>query len=128
MKTLITNGIRISVSYQYQNRYSDEDKQDHVFFYKISVKNCSLQKVKLLSQYRELVDSIQMSVSKKHNDPNWEQPDILPGQTLTYDCACSLESPIGKLKGHLEIAFLGPGEVINAQIPETEFYATSILN
>lgn len=128
MKTLITNDIRISVSYQYQNQYSDEDKRDHVFFYKICIENCSLQKVKLVSQYRELIDSVKLRISKKHDDPKWDQPNILPGQKVTYDCACSLQSPIGKLKGHLEIAYIGPGEIFNAQLPETELYATSILN
>ncbi|MFT4681483.1 MAG: hypothetical protein ACI9FU_000159 [Granulosicoccus sp.] len=128
MRTSITNDIRISVTYQYQKRYSDEDKRDHVFFYKISIKNCSSQKIKLLSQYRELVDSCRFKITQKQDDTDKHQPDILPGQTLTYDCACSLQSPIGKLKGYCEIAFNGLGDIINAQIPETELYATSILN
>ena len=128
MKTVITQDIRISVSYQYQNKYSDGEKRDHVFFYKISIENCSHQKVKLISQYRELVDSIRFKTNEKLSDPNWGQPDLMPGQTITYDCACSLQSPIGKLIGHIEVALLGFGEVFIAEIPETELYATSILN
>ena len=128
MKAQTTHDIRISVSYQYQSRFSDDEKRDYVFFYKILIENCGLQKVKILSQYRELIDSARNKINKKREDTNWNQPDILPGQTQTYDCACSLESPIGKLKGHLEIAFLGPGEIISAKLPETELYATSILN
>ena len=128
MKTRVTNNVSISVSYQYQNRYSDDEKRDHVFFYKISIENCGLQKIKLINQYRELIDSGRFSVSKKQHDPEWGQPDILPGQKVTYDCACSLKSPIGKLLGHIEVALLGIGEVFEARIPETELYATSILN
>jgi uncharacterized protein affecting Mg2+/Co2+ transport len=75
-----------------------------------------------------LIDSARKKINSKREGTNWNQPDILPGQTLTYDCACSLESPIGKLKGYLEIAFLGLGEIVNAKLPETELYATSILN
>jgi ApaG protein len=120
------DSLRVTVTSEYQENYSDLSREDHVFFYKIILENCSNTKVSLLGRFSEVIETFGTRIELENIIK--EPLEIYPGQLHTLDCSCSLRSPAGKLIGHFEVAILSTLRVINIPIPTTELFAKSLLN
>lgn len=126
MKTGATDRIRITVSSEYQENYSDPAREDHVFFYRIILENHGNSKISLLGKFSEVVETFG---TRQALADNIKEPlEIYPGQKETLDCSCSLRSPAGKLSGFFEVALQNDLKIIDLPIPTTELFAKCLLN
>lgn len=128
MSVLVTDGIKISVSHRYKEDYSDPEKHNFVFFYRITIENLNSYKVKLLRRHWEIFDSNGVRTIVDGDGVVGEQPELEPGELYSYESACSLETAVGKMSGHYQMVRFDRNEIIQVEIPEFQLFAPFILN
>ena len=85
MNTLVTDGIKISVIHRYEEDYSDPDKHNFVFFYRITIENTNGYKVKLLRRHWEIFDSNGVRTMVDGEGVVGEKPELEPGELYSYE-------------------------------------------
>lgn len=119
--------IPIEVETFYIENQSDAAAERFVFAYTITIRNQSLQKVKLLRRYWSITDA-----NGKHSEVFGdgvigEQPELPPGTSYTYTSGAVLETPVGTMEGHYEMT-AADGVHFQAPIPVFRLAIPNILN
>ena len=97
--TAITDGIRISVSCQYQTKHSNPENAEFVFAYWITIANESPYAVQLIDRHWVIFDSSGSIREVKGEGVVGEQPILKPGDIHKYSSWCPLATPVGRMNG-----------------------------
>ncbi len=128
MKTLITNGIKISVAPFYQPEYSDPLKRKYIFSYHIHIENQSEYGVQLLHRHWYIFDSNGILREVEGEGVVGEKPILMPGGTHQYSSWCHLITDMGKMWGEYIMERQDDLLKFEVQIPEFHLVAPFKLN
>lgn len=128
MITSITEGIKISVSTEYQPEYSSPFNLHYVFAYKILIENHSDYTVQLLRRKWFIFDSDGSKREVEGEGVVGQQPILEPGETHQYISGCNLKSSIGKMKGFYTMQYTMDSKTFEVTIPEFLLIPTFKLN
>lgn len=85
METSITDNIIVSVSHEYKGQFSDPERHDHVFFYRVNIENLGSSKVRLLQRHFELLNCNGTITEILGTAMDVDEFEISPGQSAAYD-------------------------------------------
>ncbi len=121
--TAITDGIRISVKCEYQEKHSAPQNKEFVFAYWITIANEGLYTVQLINRHWIIFDSVGSIREVKGEGVVGEQPILKPGEIHKYSSWCPLSTPIGRMKGSFEMERQSDGNRLEAFVPEFDLIA-----
>jgi ApaG protein len=126
--TLITEGVRISVSTQFRPDLSDLLHNRLFFNYKVDIQNHNAFKVQLMHRDWFIFDSLNEASFVSGEGVIGEQPILSPDQKYSYVSGCELNSEIGSMKGFYTFKNLITGELFQVQIPQFDLVYPGKLN
>ncbi|MFN8428613.1 MAG: Co2+/Mg2+ efflux protein ApaG [Spirosomataceae bacterium] len=128
MEVAITNGIKVTVTSEYQPMYSEPLEFIYAFSYRIRIENNSENTVQLISRHWHIFDGIGEKYEVIGNGVVGFQPVIEPGQSHEYVSGCNFKAPIGKMSGTYLLEKQLDGEKLIVKIPEFVLMMPAILN
>ena len=128
MVTDITNGVKVSVETFYQADFSNPQKGEYMFAYRITIENKGSHTVKLTRRHWFIFDAIGEHREVEGEGVVGEQPEILPGSLHQYVSGCNLKSPAGKMYGTYLMETLPESKFFEVRIPVFPLVADFILN
>lgn len=96
--------IPVSVDTFYIAAQSDPTLNRYVFAYTITIKNLSTETVQLLRRYWLITDANGKETEVHGEGVVGEQPHLAPGASYSYTSGAVLETPVGTMQGHYEMA------------------------
>lgn len=117
MNTLITKGIKVTVTCNYQEEASNPALSRFIHSYKVRIENLSKSTVKLISRYWKITDGDGSKREVKGDGVVGEQPTLMPGDKHIYSSWCPLSFPTGKMEGHFNMKDMETAEMFSVQIP-----------
>lgn len=127
-KSLLTEGIRISVETQFLPEQSSRALDKYVFAYRITIENESASDVQLLRRRWEIVDGLGERRVVAGEGVVGFQPKLTPGESHSYSSGCYFRTPIGKMSGYYTMARLHDGARFFVEIPAFILQATHLQN
>ena len=118
MKTLTTQGVKVTVRSEYLPEHSNPIQNYYVFSYTISIHNTTPYDIQLLRRHWNIFDSNGVYREIEGDGVIGFQPVIEPGQIHEYGSGCHLETDIGKMNGYYTFLKLEDGGFFNVNIPE----------
>lgn len=119
--------VFINVETQFIDKQSNEEEEQFVYSYTITINNHSATPLKLLSRYWLITDANGDTSTVAGEGVVGEQPLILSGSSYTYTSGCLLKTPLGTMQGHYQM--LNPSnEVVQVEIPVFRLAKPNILN
>ncbi|HSJ69953.1 MAG TPA: Co2+/Mg2+ efflux protein ApaG [Anditalea sp.] len=128
MATAITEGIKVSISANYQADFSSPHQHHYVFTYKVMIENSSKSTIQLISRKWEIFDAGELLKTVEGEGVVGNQPILEPGQTHSYVSGCNLKSGLGKMRGSYFMERVVDGKTIEVQIPEFQLIAAIFNN
>ncbi len=120
MVTRITKGIRISVTFSYQELYSRPESRHFFFSYKIRIENTSNHTVQLMRRHWMIFDSATPKQEVEGEGVVGQQPILHSGETYEYESACNLTSEIGSMHGTYLFKSVSDDTYFKVAIPRFE--------
>lgn len=124
----ITKGVKITVQTSYEDRYSDADNGNFVFAYRITIENKNDFPVQLISRHWDIFDSNGEYTTVDGEGVVGKQPVLHAGEYYTYESACSLKTPMGKMSGYYNMVRVSDNKKFRVVIPEFELAVPYMLN
>ncbi|HAE31950.1 MAG TPA: Co2+/Mg2+ efflux protein ApaG [Flavobacteriales bacterium] len=118
MTTAIDQGIRISVSTDYREDYSDPNTHHFLFSYSITIENTNNFPAQLMKRAWFIVDSGAENRQVEGDGVVGVQPIIQPGESYNYESACDLKTDYGSMKGFYFFKNTTTEEMFRVRIPE----------
>ncbi len=115
-KFAVTHGIEVNVESIYVPEHSNVEKGEHVFAYRIQLRNLSDQTVQLISRHWIITDDEGKTSEVKGDGVIGQQPIIKPGQAYEYTSNTLLKSEVGTMEGTY-LMKSESGENFDIQIP-----------
>ncbi len=128
IKTLTTNGVKISVETHYRPDHSDPRESRFVFAYRITIQNLSQHTVQLMRRYWLITDSDGVRREVEGDGVIGEKPVLKTGELHQYSSGCHLGSEIGSMEGHYTMMNTETGELFVVYIPRFRLTAPQKLN
>ncbi len=128
METLITNGIRITVSPRYEEQHSNPLDHKYLYSYHVIIENLSEHTVQLLRRHWNILDSSGVKKEVHGDGVIGKQPVLLPGQLHEYSSWCPLLTGLGKMSGYYSMKRLDDNQIFRVEIPAFELIAPFTLN
>ena len=117
MTTSITNGIKVSVTTQFEPRHSSPAHGKHVHSYHITIENNSDETVQLLTRLWIIMDSDLNIREVRGEGVIGEQPIIPPGGSHSYSSWTPLRTAIGKMSGSYQMRTLSNHSLFDVRVP-----------
>jgi ApaG protein len=124
----VTEGIKISVSTNYEVELSKPHQNAHIFSYTIRIENLSDYTVQLLRRRWEIRDSNADLKIVESDGVVGLQPIIEPLSVFEYQSGCNLRGEIGKMSGHYEMERIVDEKLFKVNIPEFSLIANYKAN
>ena len=118
MKTLTTQGVKVTVESKYLPEHSNPIQNYYVFSYLVSIHNTSPYDIQLLRRHWNIFESNGVYREIEGDGVIGFQPVIEPGQIHEYASGCHLETDMGKLAGYYTFQKLEDSEYFHVDIPE----------
>ena len=128
MVTEITEGVKVTVSTQYQPDYSSPFQFHFVFTYKIRIENQSDYTVQLLKRHWSIFDSNGSVKEVNGEGVIGIQPVLEPGEAHEYASGCNLKTSVGKMNGFYTFERQLDSKLFQVIIPEFTMFAPWRLN
>lgn len=131
MVSLTTQDVTVSAESTYQRQYSEPNRRQYVYAYRIRIENKSPRPVQLLSRAWEVIDATGARRLVEGEGVVGQQPTILPGQFHEYTSWVQFETPIGAMQGSYVMKRqdrLGHGELFQVEVPKFLHVAPEVLN
>ncbi len=128
MVTKITQGVRVSVTTEYQPEYSSPAQSHYVFTYKITIENFSEYTVQLLRRHWHIHDANGTEREVEGEGIVGQQPVLEPGESHEYVSGCNLKSGLGKMYGTYQMERIVDGRKFEVNIPEFNMVVPYRLN
>jgi len=128
METLITDGIEVSVTAQFQLQHSSPAQQKFVHSYEVTIENKSQYTVQLLRRHWIIKDGYSNVREVEGEGVIGEQPILQPGQRHTYSSWSPLPTDVGSMKGTYLMIRLSDQHKFKVRVPEFSLIADYKLN
>lgn len=118
MLKLTTAGVKIEVLTQYEAGISSPVLNSYVFSYQITIENTNDFPIQLMRRFWDIFDSSGQCREVEGSGVVGEQPFIAPHGTFTYNSACDLKSPRGKMSGYYTMMNHLSDELFIVRVPD----------
>jgi ApaG protein len=118
MVTQVTEGIRVSVTTEYQPGYSSPSDHTFAFTYKIIIENHSEYTIQLLRRHWHIHDAAFSKREVEGPGVVGQMPVLEPGELHQYVSGCQVKSGIGKMYGTYLMERIVDGKKFRVSIPE----------
>jgi len=120
---------RIEVTAQsfYLEDQSEPEDNRFVFAYRITIANTGSLSAQLISRHWIITDGNGEEQEVKGLGVVGEHPDLAPGESFEYTSGCSLETPVGSMRGSYQMV-AADGENFEAPIAEFGLAVPNVLH
>ena len=123
MKTLITQGIKVSVEPFYLPKESFPVQQRYVHAYRITIENRSTHTVQLLRRHWYIHESNGILREVEGDGVVGLQPILEPNEKHQYTSWCPMMTDIGKMYGTFQMQNLVTSDFFDVVVPEFKLIA-----
>lgn len=95
--------VKVTAKTIYMEEYSKAPENNFLFCYKITIKNETNKKVKLLNRHWIIIDSNSRKTEVNGPGVVGQQPELEPGESHEYFSFCNLETKFGTMEGSYEM-------------------------
>src|SRR4030066_1513699 len=124
----ITNGIKISVTSNFEGTSYRNVRLYFAFSYEVTIENQSNDTVQLLERQWTIFDSLNHNEVVEGSGVIGKKPILKPTQKYTYRSNCFLTSPIGAMKGFYNMVNFSNSSTFKVYIPTFQLMVSSIHN
>ncbi len=128
MDTLITNDVRVSVETFFQPRYSNPEREEFVFAYRITIENLNPFTIQLLRRHWIIFDANSDYREVEGEGVVGQQPILEPGGVHQYVSWSNLKCEIGSMRGTYSFVRFDTDEHFQVDIPVFRLIAPHRLN
>ena len=109
--------FQVEVHPQYMPEQSEPDSGRYVFAYTITIRNTGSVTAQLISRHWIITDAEGKVQEVQGAGVVGEQPVLQPGQQFEYTSGCTIDTPVGTMKGSYQMV-AGDGARFDAPIAE----------
>jgi len=124
----VTNGIKISVTSNFEGTNYQNFRMYFAFSYEVTIENQSNDTVQLLERQWTIFDSLNHNEVVEGSGVIGKKPILKPTQKYTYRSNCFLTSPIGAMKGFYNMVNFSNSSTFKVYIPTFQLMVSSIHN
>jgi ApaG protein len=124
----VTNGIKISVSSNFEGTSYRNYRLYYAFSYQVTIENQSNDTVQLLERHWKIFDSLNQTEIVEGSGVIGRKPILKPSEKHTYQSNCLLTSPIGAMKGFYNMVNFSTSKLFKVYIPTFQLMVSSIHN
>jgi len=124
----VTKNIKISVKASYNGIVSHGHINYHAFSYFITIKNNSIETVKLTERFWNIYDSLNEPEFVEGEGVVGQTPTLLPNDEYSYTSNCFLLSTSGAMSGYYKMINTNTNEEFSVIIPTFQLTTTPTLN
>ncbi len=128
MVTQITEGVKVSVTTEYQPGYSSPARSSYAFTYRITIENKSEYTIQLLRRHWHIHDITHPPYEVEGEGVVGQTPVLEPGESHRYVSGCQLKSGMGKMHGRYLMERIVDGKQFHVTIPAFIMVAPFLLN
>jgi len=128
MNQFLTDFINIKATPLYREKFSQPEKGEYIFSYKIEIRNDSQDTIQLLSRHWYIFDSCGQYSEVKGEGVIGKQPIILPEQNFSYESFCQLKTDVGCMWGNYLMKNQQTNRLFEVAIPEFQLITPMRLN
>jgi len=119
--------IDVTAKSFYLQEQSNPDDDQYVFAYRITITNTGTVAAQLVSRHWIITDGNGEEQEVKGLGVVGEHPDLAPGESFEYTSGCSLETPVGSMRGSYQMV-AADGENFEAPIAEFGLAVPNVLH
>jgi len=124
----VTNGIKISVTSNFEGTSYRDYRLYYAFSYRVTIENQSNEIVQLLERHWKIYDSLNNKQIVEGSGVIGKKPILKPLQKHTYQSNCLLTSPIGAMKGFYNMVAISTSKTFKVYIPTFQLMVSNIHN
>lgn len=124
----VTNGIKISVTSNFEGTSYRNFRLYFAFSYEVTIENQSNDTVQLLERQWTIFDSLNHNEIVEGSGVIGKKPILKPTEKYTYRSNCFLTSPIGAMKGFYNMINFTTSSNFKVYIPTFQLMVSSIHN
>ncbi|MFK5958083.1 MAG: Co2+/Mg2+ efflux protein ApaG [Lutibacter sp.] len=124
----VTNGIKISVTSNFEGINYRNYRLYYAFSYQVSIENQSNETVQLLARHWKIFDSLNGTEIVEGSGVIGKKPILKPSQIHTYKSNCFLTSPIGAMSGFYTMVNFATTKTFKVNIPTFQLMVSNIHN
>ena len=124
----VTNGIKISVSTNFEGTSYRNYRLYYAFSYQVTIENQSNETVQLLERHWNIYDSLNNTETVEGSGVIGKKPILKPSEKHTYQSNCFLTSPIGAMSGYYNMVNFSTSKAFKVHIPTFQLMVSSIHN
>jgi ApaG protein len=124
----VTNGIKISVSSNFEGTSYRNYRLYYAFSYQVTIENQSNETVQLLERHWKIFDSLNKTEIVEGSGVIGKKPILKPSQLHTYQSNCFLTSPIGAMNGFYNMVSFSTTKTFKVYIPTFQLMVSNIHN
>jgi ApaG protein len=124
----VTNGIKISVTSNFEGTNYRNFRLYFAFSYEVTIENQSNDTVQLLERQWTIFDSLNNTEYVEGSGVVGKKPTLKPTEKYTYKSNCFLTSPIGAMKGFYNMVNFTNSSTFKVYIPTFQLMVSSIHN
>ncbi len=109
--------IQVTAVARFIPEQSDVDANRYVFAYHITIRNTGSVTAQLISRHWIITDAEGKVQEVQGSGVVGEQPVLQPGQQFEYTSGCTIDTPVGTMKGSYQMV-AGDGSRFDAPIAE----------
>ena len=128
MEALITEGIKVSVTTQFQLQHSNPAQKRFIHSYEVTIENESEYVVQLLRRHWIIKDGYSNVREVEGEGVIGEQPILQPGQKHSYSSWSPLPTDVGCMGGTYLMQRLSDKHNFKVRVPEFALIADYKLN
>lgn len=128
METLITKGIKVSVTTQFQLQHSNPAQKRFIHSYEVTIENNSEYIVQLMRRHWIIKDGYANVREVEGEGVIGEQPVLRPGQKHTYSSWSPIPTDIGSMGGTFLMLRQSDMNSFKVRVPEFSLVADYKLN
>jgi len=124
----VTNGIKISVSSNFEGTSYRNYRLYYAFSYQVTIENQSNETVQLLERHWNIYDSLNKPEIVEGSGVIGKKPILKPSEKYSYQSNCFLTSPIGSMNGFYDMVTLATTKKFKVYIPTFQLMVPNISN
>lgn len=128
MATALSSGIEISVTCNYEERFSNPTNSLFMFSYYITIENHNTFPIKLERRRWQIIDSHSHKRVVTGEGVVGQQPIILPGERYSYRSSCDFPTDTGQMAGSYTLRNLNSDESFDVPVPPFTLMVPHRLN
>lgn len=124
----VTNGIKISVTTNFEGTSYRNYRLYYAFSYQVSIENQSNETVQLLARHWKIFDSLNNTEIVEGSGVIGKKPILKPSQIHSYSSNCFLTSPIGAMTGYYTMVNFATTNTFKVNIPTFQLMVFNVHN